>query len=167
LPRAIKKLIAHNKLSKHVIKKMSKHKKHMMHAFSKLVKKGKLPARLLKKLKKLKSLPKHVKKKVKKAVKKKAVKGKGTTHGCGPHTHGSVHCGTAYKTTCINRNAPINSLTDAWKQCGKVKGCAKIMRWAKDGKYYLRSASDKVVKSAASKNTFQKYLPKTYKCTRL
>jgi len=38
------------------------------------------------------------------------------------------------------------------------------MHWAKDGKYYLRSAKDKVIRGAHSRNNFRAYLPHKYKC---
>merc|ERR1711959_570927 len=89
---------------------------------------------------------------------------RGPRHGCSPVKQGAVHCGEKFGTRCINSNTPIKSLKEAWKKCGQVKGCTRIMHWAKDGKYYLRSAKDKVIRGAHSRNNFRAYLPHKYKC---
>jgi hypothetical protein len=89
------------------------------------------------------TLTKHaVKRLAKKKTSRRRNKPTPKAHGCGKHIKGSVHCGEQYNSTCINRNAPLKTLKEAWKQCGKVAGCSIIMFWKKDGHYYLRTDSD-------------------------
>merc|ERR1711907_814756 len=99
--------------------------------------------------------------------KRRKTKHKKLHHGCSPVKKGSVHCGQKFGTKCINSNTPLKSLREAWKQGGQVKGCTRIMHWGKDGKYYLRSAKDKVIRGAHSTNHYQDYLPHKYRCNRL
>jgi len=93
-------------------------------------------------------------------------KGKRRNPGCPPMQGGAVHCGKPFHTTCINDNMPINSLSAAYRQCGKVKGCTRIMHWGKDGKWYLRTSKDKVVKGEKGVH-YRNYQPHKYSCHRL
>lgn len=56
---------------------------------------------------------------------------------------------------CINENIGYDELGAAWQQCGKVAGCARIMKYY-DGKYYLRSNRDLFDATCTTSDTKEK-----------
>jgi len=55
---------------------------------------------------------------------------------------GGYHCPGNKLSNCLNGNTPYASLEAAWKKCGEIDGCKKIMRWKSDGKFYQRRSTD-------------------------
>lgn len=162
MKRLMKKAISKGTLTKHAVKRLAKKKKHLSHFAKKVLhnlpKHKNLLKRALKKAIRQKKLPKHVVKKIaQQKTSRRRNKPTPKAHGCGKHIPGSVHCGEKYNSTCINRNAPLKTLKEAWKQCGKVAGCSIIMFWKKDGHYYLRTASDTKKDEPNSGNFYVEY----------
>ena len=54
---------------------------------------------------------------------------------------GGQMCPRNIHATCINDNIGYPDLASAWKRCGQVPECKRIMKYY-DGKYYLRRATD-------------------------
>ena len=54
---------------------------------------------------------------------------------------GGLDCPGNIHANCINQNIGYSDLAAAWKRCGELPECGKIMKYT-DGKYYLRRATD-------------------------
>ena len=57
------------------------------------------------------------------------------------YKQGGYNCPGNQFSKCLNKNTPYDSLEAAWKKCGEIQECKKIMLYS-DGKFYLRRSTD-------------------------